>query len=238
MAASHRYVLRLDVKRYFESINHEILRGILYCRIRDQRLQRVVDAIIRSWQGGDTHGVASSTETDSTHFKTSRIVDCGLPLGNLTSQMWANCYLDSLDQFVLRTIRPAGYLRYVDDFALFSDDREVLSAAGDRIANFLADKLRLSLHDHSGQVHDVANGTPWLGCVIYPTHRRLKARKIVEVRRRLRKQYAALTRKEIELAEFDRSIQSTLAHARIAASWRSMSGILQELDVTACFATR
>ncbi len=105
----------------------------------------------------------------------------GLPIGNLTSQFWSNC---TLDGFVKRELRCRAYLRYVDDIALFADDRDQLRRWKREIVERLAG-LRLTLHEESAQVQPVENGIPWLGFVVYPTHRRLKRRNVVKCRRRL-----------------------------------------------------
>src|SRR5512143_846148 len=100
----------------------------------------------------------------------------GLPVGNLTSQFWSNCYLGPFDHFVKRELRCPAYLRYVDDMALFSDSKRELWRWKKAMVERLAD-LRLTVHE-SAEVAPVTNGIPWLGFVVFPTHRRLKARNV------------------------------------------------------------
>ena len=108
----------------------------------------------------------------------------GLPIGNLTSQFWSNCYLHRFDLFVKRELGCKAYLRYVDDFALFGDNKGVLwewkAAFKERLAG-----LRLTIHENSAQVLPTVNGIPWLGFVIYPGYRKVKARKVRHATRRL-----------------------------------------------------
>jgi len=108
----------------------------------------------------------------------------GLPIGNLTSQLWANCYLNPFDHFVRRELSCRAYLRYVDDFVLFSNNRSDLmkwrTAIMDRLARY-----RLTLHEESAYPRAVTEGLPFLGFVLFPDHRRLKARKGYQFRRRL-----------------------------------------------------
>ena len=115
----------------------------------------------------------------------------GLPIGNLTSQFWANCYLNPLDHFVKRELNCRAYLRFVDDFLLFADDKaHALCLA--RRHHRLPGRLRLTLHESRCQPRPVSEGIPFLGFVVYPHHRRLKRRKGIAYRRRLRRAAARL----------------------------------------------
>jgi RNA-directed DNA polymerase len=108
----------------------------------------------------------------------------GLPIGNLTSKFWSNCYLHPFDQFVTRELGCRAYVRYVDDIALFADRQETLRAWKRAIVDRLA-RLRLVIDGSVAQVTPVSHGTPW-GFIVYPTHRRVKARKVRVATRRLR----------------------------------------------------
>jgi hypothetical protein len=108
----------------------------------------------------------------------------GLPIGNLTSQWWANCYLNPFDQFVKRELGCKGYLRYVDDFLLFSDNKRELMKWRTKIIKRL-ERFRLTLHEGSANPKPVTEGIPFLGFQIFPDHRRLKPRKGYMFRRKL-----------------------------------------------------
>jgi hypothetical protein len=142
----------------------------------------------------------------------------GLPIGNLTSQFWSNCYLHPLDQFVKRELRCPAYLRYVDDMAIFSDSKRELWAWKRAIVGRLA-SLRLVIHETAAQVMPVSCGIPWLGFVVYPTHRRIKARKVRNTTRHLGERFDAYRSGKITFAEFDASIQGWVNHVRYADSW-------------------
>jgi len=215
-AQRHRHVLRLDVRQHFPRIDHQILLALLWRRIPEPGLRRVVECIVAS--GADTAAAAPGELFEGDDL----LALCrprGLPIGNLTSQFWSNCYLDPLDQFVRRSLRCAAYLRYVDDFALFHDDKATLQAWGDALQAFLGTRLRLRVHTRSAQVLRCAAGIPWLGFVVYPEHRRVKARKVVATTRRLRGLHQAWRRGEISFAEFDASVQGWIEHVRHADSW-------------------
>jgi hypothetical protein len=107
----------------------------------------------------------------------------GLPIGNLTSQFWANCFMNPFDHFVKRQLSCRGYARYVDDLALFADDKRTLWQWREAISDRLA-ALRLTIHP-AAQPKPVTEGIPFLGFIIYPDRRRLKRRKGIYYRRRL-----------------------------------------------------
>lgn len=142
----------------------------------------------------------------------------GLPIGNLTSQFWSNCHLDELDHFVIRELRCRAYLRYVDDMALFSDSKQELWRWKTALVQRLA-ALRLTVHAHSAQVDRVDAGIPWLGFIIFPTHRRLKARNVVKFDQRLRARWADHCTGRITFAEFDASVRGWVNHVRYADTW-------------------
>ena len=160
-AQRYRYVLRLDVVKHFPSLDHDVLRSVLADVIHDERALWLADQIIASGAGilADEYTMVWFPGDDL--FAATR--PRGLPIGNLTSQFWSNCYLHRLDQFVVETLRCPAYLRYVDDFALFSDDKRQLWAWKHAIVDKLA-SLRLVIHPE-GQVMPVTEGIPWLGGV-------------------------------------------------------------------------
>jgi hypothetical protein len=136
----------------------------------------------------------------------------GLPIGNLTSQFWANVYLDPLDHFVKRTLRCPGYVRYVDDVLLFGADKVALwdwkRALEQRFA-----ALRLTLHD-GAQPRPVGEGIPFLGFIVFPDRRRLKRRKGVQFQRKLRRLITAWRSGEIDDERLAFTLTGWLNHVR------------------------
>jgi hypothetical protein len=211
----YRYVLRLDIVKHFPSLDHAVLRQILARVIREDDVLWLVDTIMDSGAGvlDGEYVIAWFPGDDLLSVLRPR----GLPIGNLTSQFWSNCYLDPFDHFVKRELRCRAYLRYVDDLALFSNSKRELWRWKQAIVEQLS-ALRLKLHDNA-QVASVRNGIPWLGFVVYPTHRRLKARNIHSVNRRMRKRWQSCCEGEIGLAEFSATVQGWVNHARYADTW-------------------
>lgn len=157
----------------------------------------------------------------------------GLPIGNLTSQFWSNCHLHPLDLFVKRELGCKAYLRYVDDFALFADNKTTLGEWRQRIIERLA-AMRLCVHESKAQVLPVRCGIPWLGFVVYPTHRRVKARKVVEATRCLGERYDAWRCGSISFGEFDASVQGWINHVRYADTWGLRTHVLKKFVWSKC----
>ena len=163
LRARHRYVLRGDVYRYFPAIDHEILKADLRRRVACRRTLDVLDRIIDGSNPQEPVELYYPGDDLFTPFERRR----GLPIGNLTSQLFANVYLDRFDHFATDVLG-APYLRYVDDFALFADDPARLEAWRARLGAFLA-RRRLSLHPGKTRVAPTAEPAAWLGC--WPTAR-------------------------------------------------------------------
>lgn len=125
----HRAVLRCDIFRYFPAVDHEVLKADVRRRIRCERTLWLIDEIIDGSNPQEPVHLYYPGDDLFTPFERRR----GLPIGNLTSQLFANVYLDRLDHFVKEALRAPGYLRYVDDFALFHDDPDVLEEWRGRI---------------------------------------------------------------------------------------------------------
>jgi len=109
----------------------------------------------------------------------------GMPIGSLTSQFFANVYLNELDQFIKHTLRVPGYVRYVDDFVLLADDTQTLVRWQREVDAFLQTRLRLSLHPRKTVMQRASQGADFLGCIVFPHHRLPRARSLRALRRRL-----------------------------------------------------
>ena len=144
------YALKCDVKRFFDSIDHDVLVDILARRIKDDDVMWLLNEIIR----GFTHDTLQ-------HGK-------GLPIGNLTSQLFANVYMNEFDQFVKHDLRIKHYARYTDDFIILNHDRDALVRLIPQIQQFLTDNLHLSLHPHKVTVRTLQQGVDFLGYVVRP----------------------------------------------------------------------
>jgi len=215
-ARTHRYVLRCDVRQHFASIDHALLLDSLREKLPEPDIMNLAQIILAGGRDAlrDQYRMVWFPGDDLLATCRPR----GLPIGNLTSQFWSNCYLHPFDLFVKRELGCKAYLRYVDDFALFSDSKAQLWAWKSALTARLA-TLRLTIHETSAQVLPTRCGIPWLGFVVYPDHRMVKARKVRNASHRLESRYEAYCAGEISFAEFDAGVQGWINHVRYADSW-------------------
>ncbi len=197
------WVLKGDIQKCFASLRHDILLALLGRVIRCKRTLALLRGIVES---------AGTVDPD-------RGARRGVPIGNLTSQFFANVYLTPLDEFVLHVLHPLGYVRYMDDWCLLGRERSVLQEAKARLGEFLWQRLSLRLHTKS-QVFPAAQGVNFLGYRIWTTHRLLRKASVTRMRRKLRwlrREYAA---GRTNWPAVNARVQSWLGHARHANTYR------------------
>jgi retron-type reverse transcriptase len=202
------YVLQCDLEQYFPSIDHAVLRSFLARQTDDPLVLDLVDRILASGVGVQSNEYQMHWFPGDDLWAASR--PRGLPIGNLTSQFWANVYLNDFDHFVKRELRCLAYLRYVDDFLLFAGDKTTLKAWEAAIRERLS-RFRLTLHPP--QVYPVTSGIPFLGFRIFPTHRRLKKNRGIAFQRRFRALYLRWLAGDIPRERLDATTRSWAAHA-------------------------
>jgi hypothetical protein len=223
-ARRYRYVLPCDVRQFFPAIDHAILRRTLARKLRDADVLWLVDRILKSGEGvlSEEYEMVwfpqddPSTPDPGPHSGQGLLAAArprGLPIGNLTSQFWANCYLNPFDHFVKRELRCPAYLRYVDDFLLYADCKADLWAWKRALIERLA-RLRLTIHERRAQVRPVTEGFPFLGFVLYPHKRRLKRRKGVAYARKLRALARDYADGRISLEQLSASVLGWVNHVR------------------------
>lgn len=209
-ARRYRFVLQCDVRQFFPSIDHAILRQLLGRKIDDPDVLALIDRILASGRG------VLAEAYDQVYFPGDDLFAAdrprGLPIGNLTSQFWANVYLSSVDHFVKRELRCGGYVRYVDDLLLFGDDKRDLARWRARLEGRLA-QLRITMHP-GAHVRPTGEGIPFLGFVTFPDRRRLKRRKGVHFRRRLAHLAAAHNRGEVPPHHVRATVEGWVNHVR------------------------
>jgi RNA-directed DNA polymerase len=210
LARHYPYVLQCDIRQFFPSIDHAILRQTLARKIADDNVLWLIDRILQSGRGVLSEEYAMVYFPGDDLFAVDR--PRGLPIGNLTSQFWANVYLNPFDHFVKRSLRCHGYVRYVDDFLLFAADKPTLWHWKQAVQERLAD-LRLTIHPET-HPHPVTEGMPFLGFMIFPQRRRLKRRKGIYFQRKLRAMMAAYRAGQAPLASVTASVQGWVNHVR------------------------
>ena len=218
-----RRVLRCDVYRYFPAVDHAILKRDLRRRIACRRTLELADRIIDGSNRQEPVHAYFPGDDLFTPFERRR----GLPIGNLTSQFFANVYLDGLDHFCKEVLRAKGYLRYVDDFALFHNERERLEEWRRRIAAYLAGR-RLRLHPRKTRIVETARPAEFLGFVLLPGGwRRLPEGNVRRFRNRLRGLRDRWRQGRVEPDEVQQRVNAWVAHASHADTWRLRRAIFR-----------
>jgi RNA-directed DNA polymerase len=206
-AGRHKWFLKLDIRKYFHSIDHQRLLELLGRKFKDRRLLDLLGRIIASYE------VAPGK---------------GLPIGSLTSQHFANFYLAGLDRFVKERLGAGGYVRYMDDFVVWGGDRHWLATARDRIAEFAEVDLSLNLKA-APYINRCDFGMDFLGCRVFPTHVSLNRRSRVRFRRQLRwleREHADGRLDELSLQQRATALVA-FTRGGSTASWRWMSRVIE-----------
>lgn len=226
-ARNSRYVLQCDIKKYFPTIDHEILKQLIRRKIKCPDTLWLIDAIIDNSNEQETVIDYFSGDDLLTPVTRRR----GLPIGNLTSQFFANIYLNGFDHFVKEQLKISKYVRYVDDFALFSDEREFLADARIAIEEYLA-KLRLKIHPIKSQLFETKIGASFLGFRVFSDRIRLRNSNLHRARRRLKRLQRDYGRGKIDWDQVNQSMQSWFAHLDHGDTWRLRQQIFSTLVFT------
>lgn len=149
------WVLKCDIKKFFANIDHEILMNILECNVSDKKILVLLKNIIDSFSSGEPGK--------------------GLPLGNLTSQLLVNIYMNEFDQFIRHRLHVKNYIRYADDFVVLSTNRQWLEIILREMEIFLAGRLKLQMHPAKVFIRTLASGVDFLGWIHFPNYRILRA---------------------------------------------------------------
>lgn len=195
------YVLKLDISKYFYRVDHDVLINILRRIIDDQDLLWLLETIIRC-----EHTKFGLVLGDR-GFTGERINDVGMPIGNLTSQMFANLYLNELDQYAKHELHIRHYIRYMDDILVLYWGKPYLWQVKQKIQQFLEERLRLVLNDKTA-VRTIARGIEWVGYRVWPTHIKLRKSTAKRMKARLKYLQGTYAAGEAFWEEINASVQS------------------------------
>lgn len=223
-ARSSRYILQCDIQKYFPSIDHLILRSLLHRKVKCRDTLWLIDTIIDN--SNEQEPVTAYFPGDDLFTPQQR--RHGLPIGNLTSQFFANVYLNGFDHFIKEQLKIEKYLRYVDDFALFADDYALLKEARIAIEEYLV-SLRLKIHPIKSQLFASKHGANFLGFRVLPDRIRVRTENLRRARRRLRNLQIDYAQGKISLREVFQSIRSWIAHLDHGDTWRLREKIFASL---------
>lgn len=201
---SRHYYLKLDIAKYFYRIDHEALIKILRKKIADEQLMQLLEKIINC--DDVKFGIPIGIDADQCE-KEDRLSEVGIPIGNLTSQMFANLYLNELDQYAKHTLKLHYYLRYMDDIIILHSDKNYLHEIKAIIENFLNDELHLQLNKKTA-IRPISVGVEFVGFRIYPTHKKLKRKSLARVKKRVKQVLWQHTNGHISKEQLQCSLQS------------------------------
>jgi hypothetical protein len=212
MEFSRRYshYLKMDVRKYFDSIHHSTLSKLLERRFKDERLLRLLRSIIDCHEASD---------------------GCGLPIGSLTSQHFANFYLGWLDRFVKEELRVEGFVRYMDDWLIWGSSRHELRERYDSVQSFLKEHLALSIK--LPVIENTKRGISFLGCRVFSDYIILNRRSKHRFRSRLKELNSGLQQGTMDGAEFQQRVLATVAFTRAGGtrSWKYRRQCLESMTV-------
>ncbi len=207
------WALQCDIRKFFDSVDHDNLHTFLQERIDDKKLLSLLGHIIASIETRPGKGV---------------------PLGNLTSQLFSNVYLNPLDQFIKQTLGVEYYIRYADDFVILSTDSIYLQNLIKPINQFLKEKLTLSLHEKKLSIRKWHQGLDFLGYVSFPHHTILRTKTKKRMLRKIRKRCLEYKNGEIDENSFNHSMQSyrgMLTHCRGRGIEQQINTILKTFTI-------
>ena len=181
------FVLKCDIKKFFDSVDQRILLNLIKEKVKDKNTVWLVEKIIKSF---------------------NKLKNKGLPLGNVTSQLFANIYLNELDQFIKHKLKAKYYLRYCDDFVILGRYKEDLKALISPISSFLKTELNLNLHFDKIILRKHSQGVDFLGYILLPRHRVLRTKTKKRIFKKLEQKRKDLKNNLISKASFNQTIQS------------------------------
>jgi RNA-directed DNA polymerase len=226
-ARRNKYVLKCDVRKFFPSIDREILKKSIARKIKDKNVLWLAGLIID--RSNDQEPVYQLYAGDDLFTPLER--QRGLPIGNQTSQFFSNIYLNPLDHFIKEKLRICGYIRYVDDFVIFSDDKNQLADIREECRSFLA-TLRLRLHPKKSIISRVKDGTRFLGFRVFPMHRLLIRENTIRMRRRMRRLQKEFSRGDLSVDQVRQRLVSWIGHARHGDTYRLRKMLISGIKFT------
>lgn len=203
------YVLKADIKHYFASVDHEVMMQIVGKKLKDKKVLWLIKKIL-----------------DNNNSKTR---GKGMPIGNLTSQLFANIYLNELDYFVKHKLHVKYYMRYMDDFVLLDKSKEKLIGRKCQIGEFL-ERIKLGLHAEKSRVFPLHEGVCFLGYRIFYHHKLLKKSNLRVLENRMDRFRNLYARNEISCEKITQSIESWMAYAEYADTYRMRIKIISLLN--------
>jgi retron-type reverse transcriptase len=222
-ANKYRYVLQLDIQKFFPSIDHEILFLLLSKKIECKETKTLLKKLIDNSNRQDDAFFYYGGDTLFTPYERKK----GIPLGNLTSQFFGNLYLNPFDHFVKERLGVKGYIRYVDDTLYFSNSKSFLTSIIEKIKEFLAN-FRLKIHPLKIKLIDTTKGFIFLGHKVFKSHFRLTSKAIRRGRKKLRKISHDYRYDRVNLTQAKNSIFGTIGFFKMGNNAKIIDELLAQ----------
>jgi len=204
------YILKADINKYFENVDHKILISIIKKRIADKRVLWLIKKILANYS--------------------SVFPGKGMPLGNLTSQFFANIYLNELDYFIKHTLKARYYIRYVDDFVILEHDKEQLEFYKKSIEYFLKTKLNLQLHKDKSKIFAYGTSMSFLGLRVFCYHKLLKKPNLRKMKNNLLFLKEKYKKGAVDYDDIYDFMEGWTAYAKNADTYRLRKNILASFE--------
>ncbi len=216
------YYLKLDISKYYYRIDHDVLINIIRKKIDDEDLIWLLEKIIKSED--QPFGLPlGSTFSDSEE----RLFNKGMPIGNLTSQMFANIYLNELDQYVKHELKAKYFIRYMDDMIILHQDKKILYDYKKSIEAFLENELKLNLNNKTA-IRPISLGIDFVGYKVWPTHTKLRKTSALKMKRRLKVVQKDFSRNKIDFDRANATVQSYLGILKHCDSYNLKNKIFKD----------
>ncbi len=200
------YALKADIKHYFDTVDHNILLNIIAKRIKDSNVLWLTQVILDNYNAG--------------------LPSKGMPLGNWTSQFFANIYLNELDQYVKHQLKAKQYIRYVDDFIILHQNKMVLAGYENRIKSFLQ-TLQLELHPEKCKIISLSKGISFLGFRTFYHHKLILQRNLRKIHNKLKQMLEQYKTKSIDAQDINETLHGWNAYAKQANTYKLRTKLTQ-----------
>ena len=202
------FVLKADIKHYFQTVDQEILLDLINKKICDKEVMWLIRKIIKNYSDKQK----------------------GMPLGNLTSQFFANLYLNELDQYVKHKLKINYYIRYVDDFVILHYNRDMLDKYKMEVNNFLKEKLKIELHPDKSKIICLDEGINFLGFRIFYYHKLLKKSNLRKINKKFRSLKDDYDKGKIDYGIVCDSLEGWVAYAKQAKTYKLRKKFSKEIE--------
>ena len=210
------YILKADIKHYFEEINHNVLISIIQRKVKDEKVIWLIEQILNNTTKSSFGGGANDLK--------------GMPLGNYTSQFFANVYLNELDQFVKHKLKAKYYIRYVDDFVILSNSIEELQEYKNEINLFLKEKLILKLHPYKSKILNLKQGIPFLGFRIFQYHKIPRKTNIRKFHNKLNELKILYKENQLNREQVVECLEGWMAYAKQGNTYKYRRNLLRSFN--------